>query len=98
MGSHLLLDAFDGYVLGRPKIDRVEVKFIGDSNTLMANTLAGGVDFVGGTALSTEQALQMREQWRDGKVSLAPDGWLVIYPQFIDPTPPLVLHVQLRRA
>src|SRR5688500_12344361 len=35
-GSHAVLDASDQYVLGRPKIDEVEVKFIPDGNTLIA--------------------------------------------------------------
>ena len=35
------MSAFDSYVLGRPKIDEIEVKFIPDPNTLMANMLAG---------------------------------------------------------
>ena len=29
-GSHVVVEAFDGYVLGRPKIDQIEVKAIGD--------------------------------------------------------------------
>src|SRR4051812_38534323 len=40
-GSHLVLQASDAFVLGRPRIDEVEVKFIPDSSTLMANVLAG---------------------------------------------------------
>ena len=26
--SHVLLEAFDGYMLGRPKIDQVEIRFM----------------------------------------------------------------------
>src|SRR5436309_14139887 len=36
-GSHVLLDAFPDYVLGRPKIDQIEVKMIPDPSTLLAN-------------------------------------------------------------
>src|SRR5205807_1255693 len=39
--NHVVLDAFDSYVLGRPKIDELEVKFIPDSNALSANIVAG---------------------------------------------------------
>ena len=36
-GSHLLLAANDRYVLGRPKIDEIEVKFIPDANVLVTS-------------------------------------------------------------
>ena len=36
-GSHLKLEANDHYVLGRPRIDVIEVRFIPDLNTLVAN-------------------------------------------------------------
>lgn len=38
--------AFDGFALGRPKIDRLKVLFIGDPNTALANILSGDADFV----------------------------------------------------
>src|SRR5581483_2680159 len=37
LGSHVLLDANDQYVLGRPRLDQIEVKFILDTNTMVAN-------------------------------------------------------------
>jgi ABC-type transport system substrate-binding protein len=43
LGSHLVLEANDSYVLGRPKIDQIQVKFILDTNTLTSNVLAGAV-------------------------------------------------------
>jgi len=36
-GSHLILEANDRYLLGKPKIDEIEIRFIPDSNTLVAN-------------------------------------------------------------
>jgi peptide/nickel transport system substrate-binding protein len=45
-GSHLTLEAFDGYFLGRPKIDRVTFAFIPDTRTALANLLAGQVDIM----------------------------------------------------
>jgi ABC-type transport system substrate-binding protein len=41
LGSHLEAVAFDPHVLGRPKIDRIRMQFITDSNTAFANLLAG---------------------------------------------------------
>ena len=37
--------AFPGYALGRPKIDRVNVRAMGDENTVLSNLLAGEIDF-----------------------------------------------------
>jgi peptide/nickel transport system substrate-binding protein len=98
-GSHLELAAFDGYVLGRPRVDRVTVRFIPDPNTLMANLLAGTVDFTIGSGLSISQARQVVSGWREGKiVSGPPASSYAAYPQFVDPDPPLLANVQFRRA
>lgn len=97
-GSHMVLEANDRYVLGRPKIDEIEIKFIPDPNTLMANVLAGAVELTLGRGISLEQALQVRDQWRDGKVDISFTSWLVIYPQFLNPNPAVVGELQFRRA
>src|SRR5207245_5741060 len=55
MGSYLLLSANDHYVLGRPKIDELEVRFILDANTVAASILAGAVQATIGTGLSRSE-------------------------------------------
>src|SRR6266511_5868538 len=40
----LTMVANDDFVLGRPKIDQIEVRFIPDGNTIIANLLAGALD------------------------------------------------------
>jgi peptide/nickel transport system substrate-binding protein len=97
-GSHLLLDANPRYVLGQPRIDVIEVKFIPQSNTLIANMLAGAVDVAIGRNISLDQALQMRESWQAGRMEIGYKSWHVLYPQFVNPTPALVAEVQFRRA
>lgn len=99
-GSHLLLDAFDGYALGRPKLDEVEVRFISDANVLMANVLSGAVQLTAGRALSIEQAIQVREQWREGKASFefGTNNWLVLFPQFVNPNPAVIADLRFRRG
>jgi peptide/nickel transport system substrate-binding protein len=97
-GTHMVLDANDRYVAGRPKIDEIEVRFIPDQNALAANVLAGAVDLTLGRGVSLEQALQIRDHWRDGGVDIAFTSWLVIYPQFLNPTPAIVGELQFRRA
>jgi len=97
-GSHVLVQANDRYVLGRPKLDEVEVKFIPDANTLFANVLAGTVDVTMGRGIAIEQAIQVRDQWREGKADMTFRSWIVLYPQFINPTPAIIANVQFRRA
>jgi peptide/nickel transport system substrate-binding protein len=96
--SHVLLRANDDYILGRPKIDEVEVRFIPDPNTLVANLLAGTVDLTIGRGPSFEQGLHLTESWRDGHVIFRPGGWIVISPQLLTPSPQVVGNVEFRRA
>jgi peptide/nickel transport system substrate-binding protein len=97
--SYIVLSAFDRYVLGRPTVDEVVVRFIPDGNTRVASLLAGEVDFTLGRGPSIEQAVSVAEQWRDGRAEYkAFDTWVLIYPQFVDPSPSLVADPQFRRA
>lgn len=96
--SHVALVAFDGYVLGRPKIDELEVRFIPDDNALAANILAGAVDLALGPGFSIEQAIQVRDRWPRGTMLTGPSGWINMNPQFLNPDPPILLNVQFRRA
>lgn len=97
-GSHLLLEANQDYILGRPKINTIEVKFIPDANTLLANIMAGTVAVALGRGLSLEQAIQLRDQWHDGTVGIAYTSWIAVYPQFLNPNPPILANVHFRRA
>ena len=99
-GLHLQLRAFDDYVLGRPKIDEIGVRYIPDANTLMANLLAGEIHLTLGAGLSVEQALRVREGWAQGEVIYSPfyATQAVGAPQFLNPDPPILANVQLRRA
>lgn len=96
--SFAILDAFDHYVLGRPKIDQVELKFISDPNTVIANVLAGSLDLVMGGIVSFEQAADVAERWPEGHVALASGNSITIYAQFMDANPPLMTNPQFRRS
>src|SRR5439155_11916089 len=76
-GSHLVLDANDRYVLGRPKIDVIEVKFTPDANVLMTTIFSDAAEMTLGARLSIDQALQVQDGWRNGTVLFTPWGWLV---------------------
>lgn len=98
-GSHLVVEANDQYVLGRPKIDTIEVRFITETAGLTANILAGAVEVtLGTTGLSLEQAIELRERWRDGRVETAPANLRRVSAQFVNPNPPIIADVQFRRA
>lgn len=97
-GSHLILDAHDQFVLGRPKIDVIEVKFTPDANVMITTLLAGAAEITLGARISIDQAVQIQDSWRDGTMVFLPGGWVVAMPQFINPIPPLLLDVRMRRA
>lgn len=98
MGSHAVLLANDRYVLGRPRIDEIQIRFISDPNTLVANLLAGAVELPIGRGLSFEQAMQMKEQWTGGQVEFVPGGAIKVWPQLSNPSPAIVGDVTFRRA
>lgn len=97
-GSYLILEANPRFVLGRPRLDEIEVKTIPDPNTLAANILAGSVDLTLDRNLDLAQEKQVSEQWGQGRMVVQPRSWLVIYPQVLTPDPPVVGDVRFRRA
>ncbi|HEY3116857.1 MAG TPA: ABC transporter substrate-binding protein, partial [Chloroflexota bacterium] len=96
-GVGMQLVAHDGFALGRPKIDRINVQVIPDPNTLMANVLAGAVD-ISPDLGSIDGGTQLREQWRDGTVAfnLGAGTWGQMVPQFIDAKPVAMGDVRFR--
>lgn len=96
--THLRLEAFDQFVLGRPRIDEIEVKLIPDINAVIANLLSGSVDAILGRGLTFEQGRSLREQWNAGQVDFILSSVVIIYPQFLNPNPPVVGNAQFRRA
>jgi peptide/nickel transport system substrate-binding protein len=98
-GQSLLLDANTAFAPGRPKIDELEVRFIGDDNAFVANLLSGATDFTLGRGPSLEQALLIKDQWPNGTIEFkALDSWVTLYPQFQNPNPPILANPQFRRA
>jgi len=97
-GSHVLLDAYADYVLGKAKIDQILVRFIPDPSALMANVLAGTVDLTFTRSVTTEQAVGARDQWKDGKFVPYISGWTMMYPQLRAPTPASLGEAEFRRA
>jgi len=53
-----------------------------------------------GVRTALDSVLQVRDQWRYGSVEINNKGvsWVAIYPQFINPSPPILADVRMRRA
>jgi ABC-type transport system substrate-binding protein len=52
---------FDDYFLGRPPLDTVTVRFLGDPNTMVANLMANGID-VAPTGIEVDAADELRKR------------------------------------
>lgn len=61
LGERIVLDRFSDYFLGRPKLDRIIIRFLGDENAMVANLLAGTIDMTG--ELSKPAVLHLRDEW-----------------------------------
>ena len=59
-GSHINFVRFDDYYQGRPPLDRVVVRFLGDPNTMLANILSGAVDILLPTGVEFDAAVEIR--------------------------------------
>jgi peptide/nickel transport system substrate-binding protein len=107
-GASLEGEAFAGYVLGRPQIDRVQVRFLPDPNTAMANLLAGEVHYMGQYVLDASNGETLEAQWaaagdtgsRGGQVFWAPVqpriAFVQLRPEVVQPRS--LLEVPVRRA
>lgn len=62
-GVALEAEAFDGYVRGRPKINRLKFMPIPDPNVVMANLLAEEVHAGAAAALSFQQGWTLKKEW-----------------------------------
>ncbi len=98
-GAFLEGIASDGYVFGRPRIDRVRLRFVGDSNTAMANLLAGEAHLTFPFAIFPEQSGVLRTQWQ-GVVLVNPTSWRRVEfqhrPDYVNPR--ALQDVRVRRA
>jgi peptide/nickel transport system substrate-binding protein len=66
-GAFLETAAFDGHALGRPKIDRLIVRFVPDDNTMLTNVLAGTVDVAVDNSLRYEHGVVLKREWAPTK-------------------------------
>src|SRR5262249_40241829 len=102
-GSSIGGVAFDGFVFGRPKIDRIRVVFIADPQTALSNLLAGEVHYVGTLIFTATEGETLEQRWaqsRAGRVLYSPTGFrsanFQLRPEAADP--PELLDLRVRRA
>ncbi|MBM2812805.1 MAG: 4-phytase, partial [Chloroflexi bacterium] len=99
----IVFQAFDGYFLGRPKLDTIRMRIFADTNVLFSNLLAGSVDMFPENTLDAEQGFQLMERWeatRDGTVHLRKSAQRFLAHQ-VRPnvqTEPAMLDVRVRAA
>jgi peptide/nickel transport system substrate-binding protein len=98
VGSHMVVQANDAFVLGRPKLDEFEVRFLWDTNVIVANVLSGAVEMTLGAGLTVEQAMMTKEQWRSGRVETPLETMTGLWPQHLTPDPVIIGDVRFRRA
>ena len=102
LGSQLEATAFDQYVLGRPKIDRVIMQYFGTPNGAVAALLSGAVDMTPiGSSYNLDQLVTVKNAWdpaQAGTTLPVPRGVRNLKLQFRDPTAPWAQDVSVRRA
>lgn len=62
-GSSIEASAFDRHVLGKPKIDRVQIRFINDANTGLANLLSEAIHLAADDAVGFQQGIILKRDW-----------------------------------
>jgi peptide/nickel transport system substrate-binding protein len=79
VGSFLEGVAFEGHILGAPKIPRIRELFIGDPNTVMANMLAGEAGLTSGDSIRFNDGEVLRERWADrGRILNFPNLYRIV--------------------
>ena len=95
--------AFEGHVLGKPKIERIRITFIPDTNTALAGLLAGEVHLATDSVIRFEQGLVLQREWgpsKGGGVLVKTGGfraaWAQLRPDLAEPR--AILDLRVRKA
>jgi peptide/nickel transport system substrate-binding protein len=71
-GVEIVFKAYDGFVLGKPGLDEIRVRFMGDANTIVANLLSGGLDMAFASNIGFTQAQALEGSGWSGTISYWP--------------------------
>ncbi len=103
-GAFMEFSAFDGHVLGRPKIDKIRVQSIDDANVVLAGLLSGDHHLAADDSIRFQQAVILKQEWasrsNQGAVLMTPTQWRYTYvqlrPEFSRPG--ALLDARVRKA
>ncbi|MBM2809795.1 MAG: 4-phytase [Chloroflexi bacterium] len=94
---------FDGYVLGAPKIPRIQLRFSSDQNVVLAHMLAGEAHVAADSSISQAAADALSLEWarsNGGTILSSPSNWRSIYfqlrPELANPR--AILDPRVRKA
>ncbi len=92
--------AFDDYFLGRPRIDKVILRYFNDPNVIVASLLAGDIDVVGNGSLDADNLAPVVSSWGANGGTIIKSMSEVIWAQFQfrDPAAPWVEDSRVRQA
>lgn len=62
-GARIIARAHRAFFLGSPRVDTIEIRFIADTNAILANLLAGEVDLINSPSVGPTEAVIARDQW-----------------------------------
>jgi peptide/nickel transport system substrate-binding protein len=100
-GSFIDATANAEYVQGKPKIDRVSLRYIGDTNSLIVNLISGDIDAITVGSLKAEEANTIKTQWEargSGSVVVSPNKLRLGKWSFRDPSAPWAGDPRVRQA
>lgn len=102
-GAFIEGTAYDGHVLGQPKIQRVKLVFIEDQPAVLANMLAGEVHFAADSSIGFDQVTELVRLWgpgQGGTILSSPQAWRAVWVQLRPEltTPRALSDVRVRRA
>ena len=100
-GSHISGEAFDRYVLGRPKASRITIQLIPDPNAQLANVLAGEIDVLPPGNIRVLELRTLKDAWDPvggGTAMSVVQGLRQLLPQFRDPNAAWARDPRIREA
>jgi peptide/nickel transport system substrate-binding protein len=101
-GSHMVLTANESFWAGRPKLDRLIIRYMEDDSAAVANLLAGSVDGDIAETIQFGQAMFVNREWeaagRKATMTVQPTKWRFLFVQFREPNPRALLDVRVRQG
>jgi peptide/nickel transport system substrate-binding protein len=104
LGENQVLEAFDQYFLGRPRIDRIILRSISDVNIMLTNLKARAINMTTEKTLPLSTFVDLRQEWQqsgEGVVVSRQENWRYVWfqfhPEFARPVE-LSQNVHLRRG